>query len=57
MKRTDQPHLQERPVPQPRPVCAACQGNRGKTVNTSAAGVFRQHWETCDTCQGTGLAD
>ncbi|BBB01099.1 hypothetical protein RVR_10534 [Actinacidiphila reveromycinica] len=37
-----------RPVPQPRPICGACTGNKGKTVDG--------RWVTCAACQGTGLS-
>ncbi|WP_444971605.1 hypothetical protein [Streptomyces sp. SAI-25] len=34
----------------------SCGGTGGTTVDTSADGVTRQHWKTCATCNGSGVA-
>ncbi|MFD6490099.1 hypothetical protein [Streptomyces bacillaris] len=34
----------------------SCGGTGGTTVDTSADGVTRQHWQTCATCNGSGVA-
>ncbi|MFF5881070.1 hypothetical protein ACIQ9M_34575 [Streptomyces californicus] len=36
--------------------CGDCGGAGGKTVDTSGDGVSRQHWQTCTSCSGTGVA-
>ncbi|MEU3883084.1 hypothetical protein [Streptomyces californicus] len=36
--------------------CGDCGGAGGKSVDTSGDGVSRQHWRTCTSCSGTGVA-
>ncbi|MEU6503877.1 hypothetical protein ABZ895_30525 [Streptomyces californicus] len=36
--------------------CGDCGGAGGKSVDTSGDGVSRQHWQTCTSCSGTGVA-
>ncbi|GGY77170.1 hypothetical protein GCM10010342_76120 [Streptomyces anulatus] len=36
--------------------CDNWQGTGGRTVDTSADGVTRQHWQSCGPCGGTGVA-
>ncbi|MEU1798259.1 hypothetical protein [Streptomyces californicus] len=36
--------------------CGSCNGAGGKTIDTSGDGVTRQHWQTCTSCSGTGVA-
>ncbi|MFE7060486.1 hypothetical protein ACFVAO_35345 [Streptomyces californicus] len=36
--------------------CGDCGGAGGKSVDTSGGGVSRQHWQTCTSCSGTGVA-
>ncbi|SDE33053.1 hypothetical protein F610DRAFT_06842 [Streptomyces sp. LaPpAH-199] len=36
--------------------CGSCNGAGGKAVDTSGDGVSRQHWQTCTSCSGTGVA-
>ncbi|MGQ7754851.1 hypothetical protein ACUN29_41620 (plasmid) [Streptomyces sp. WC2508] len=36
--------------------CGACNGEGGRTVDTSSDGVIRQHWVSCQTCRGLGVA-
>lgn len=38
---------------EPRP-CKSCEGNGGRSVDTSSDGVARQTWQTCKPCRGTG---
>jgi DnaJ-class molecular chaperone len=51
VKRTDRPPQQ----PTPR-TCTGCNGDGGRTVDTSSNGIVRQNWKTCDTCNGSGTA-
>jgi len=34
--------------------CGSCNGDGGRTVDTSSGGTTRQNWATCTTCRGTG---
>lgn len=34
--------------------CGSCGGVGGRTEDTSADGVTRQSWKTCQACNGTG---
>ncbi|MFJ3100332.1 hypothetical protein [Streptomyces sp. NPDC086835] len=34
--------------------CGTCQGQGGKTVDTSSGGVTRKQWKTCADCRGRG---
>lgn len=36
--------------------CGSCNGAGGKTIDNSGDGVTRQHWQTCTSCSGTGVA-
>ena len=35
--------------------CTTCQGQGGKTEDTSSHGVTRQTWRTCPVCRGAGV--
>ncbi|MFJ3973483.1 hypothetical protein ACIPYR_35820 [Streptomyces parvus] len=36
--------------------CTSCDGQGGKTIDTSGDGVSRQSWQSCVPCGGTGVA-
>ncbi|MFE7757643.1 hypothetical protein [Streptomyces sp. NPDC057429] len=36
--------------------CSSCSGAGGRVVDTSGDGVTRQHWQSCSSCGGTGVA-
>ncbi|WP_435059735.1 hypothetical protein [Streptomyces sp. bgisy060] len=36
--------------------CRACEGAGGTVTETSAAGVTRRSWHSCQSCKGTGTS-
>ncbi|MFI6728732.1 hypothetical protein [Streptomyces atratus] len=36
--------------------CGTCGGRGGAMVDTSSDGVIRQHWVSCQSCRGSGVA-
>ncbi len=36
--------------------CQSCGGAGGRMVDTSSDGVMRQNWQSCTTCNGSGVA-
>ncbi|MFE7616824.1 hypothetical protein [Streptomyces sp. NPDC057496] len=35
--------------------CSSCHGQGGRMEDTSADGVIRQNWVTCNSCRGSGV--